>query len=106
MKSARTKQYQTNKASKVGDEIICPICGNHFIKKQHQQAFCCNDCKNKYWNAKKDRHKGGISNDAKGYYKQYNMQHPQRLERVGIDLDKIREEEDYYAMCENPILGI
>ena len=115
----RKEQYKFNKAAKVGDEIVCPICGKHFIKKQWQQAFDDGKCKDAYWNAKKDRHKGGITNDAKGYHHQYNMAHPERLERIGIykengkfgryDEDgefwSFEEEADMAAMCEDPTIG-
>ncbi len=72
MKTHRRQQYDANKAAKVGETIICPICGKSFEKKQWQQAFCCNDCKNKYWNAKRDRHRNG-------YYEEYDLKHPKRL---------------------------
>lgn len=51
-------KYEENKAAKVGTEIICPTCGKHFVKKQYSQAFCCGQCKDKYWNTMGDRHKG------------------------------------------------
>jgi hypothetical protein len=47
-------RYELNKASKVGDECICPSCGSVFIKTNYQQAFCKTQvgtiCKDKYWN--------------------------------------------------------
>lgn len=47
-------QYKHNKNAKVGDECICPSCGNKFIKEHYQQAFCKTKggtiCKDKYWN--------------------------------------------------------
>lgn len=64
--------YAENKAAKVGTELVCPTCGKTFTKKQWAQAFCCNDCKNKYWNAKGDRH-------SKDYYEKYDLEHPSRL---------------------------
>ena len=42
-------------------KIVCPICGETFLKRQYAQAFCCSDCKDKYWGKKGDRH-------SKGYY--------------------------------------
>ena len=66
--------YQINKDKKVGNIIICPICGREVIKTHYAQAFCSNECKNTYWNKKGDRHK-------KGYYRKYNKEHPNRLER-------------------------
>ena len=115
-KSERKKRYETNKKAKVGTEITCAVCGTKFIKKQWQQAFCCSDCKNAYWNAKKDRHRDP------NYYHNYNIRHPERLERIGIYKDDITGDLGYYddegyfrtfredaecaAMCENPILGI
>lgn len=95
----RKKQYMLNKSLKVNDELTCPVCGTKFIKKQWQQAFCCNECKNKYWNDKGDRHKD------KKYYHDYNLKHQERLERIGIDIEEMEEEAMYFAMCENPILG-
>lgn len=70
--SKRQETYLQNKKAKVGNEIVCPICGQTFTKRQWQQAFCCNDCKNKYWNAKGDRH-------SSGYYEEYDLEHPSRL---------------------------
>ena len=66
--------YRTNKDIKVGNYIICPICGKKVIKTHYAQAFCSNECKNTYWNKKGDRHK-------KGYYHKYNKEHPERLNR-------------------------
>lgn len=66
--------YELNKAAKVGEQITCPVCGTVFNKKQYSQAFCCKECKDSYWNKKGDRHK-------EGYYSDYNMKHPERLER-------------------------
>ena len=42
--------YKNNKSAKVGTEIECPTCHKRFIKKSYQQAFCCKDCKDKFWN--------------------------------------------------------
>ena len=64
--------YEKNKAAKAGSDLICPVCGSHFTKKQWAQAFCCNECKNKYWNRKGDRHR-------EGYYEDYDLSHPSRL---------------------------
>ena len=66
--------YKGNKIAKVGTEIICPICCKSFTKGQYAQAFCCTDCKDKYWNKKGDRH-------SSRYYSDYNIAHPERLER-------------------------
>lgn len=107
------KQYQANKNAKVNEEIICPICGKHFVKTQWQQAFCSSTCKDTYHNKKGDRHK-------KGYYHNYNKKNFKRLERIGVfkedgkfghyDEDgnfwTFEEEQDFFDMCENPILGI
>ena len=113
-KSKRQLQYESNKAAKVGETIVCPICGTSFAKKQWQQAFCCTQCKDRYWNEKKDRHR-------KGYYHDYNVKHPERLERIGIyrneegkfghydddgDFWTFEEESWEYGSCENPQLGI
>ena len=66
--------YKLNKSIKVGNIIVCPICGREIIKTHYAQAFCSNECKNAYWNKKGDRHK-------KGYYHKYNKEHPERLNR-------------------------
>jgi hypothetical protein len=46
--------YKLNKAAKVGEECICPSCGEKFTKEHYQQAFCKTKggtvCKDKYWN--------------------------------------------------------
>lgn len=51
---AMRKIYKLNKGKKVGEECVCPSCGNRFIKTHHQQAFCKTKggtrCKDKYWN--------------------------------------------------------
>lgn len=66
--------YKFNKTAKVGTIIVCPICGETFSKRQYAQAFCCSECKDKYWGKKGDRH-------SKGYYTKYNKEHPERLNR-------------------------
>ena len=72
--SKKNKTYYINKEAAVGDTITCPVCCITFIKKQYSQAFCCKECKDKFWNKKGDRH-------SKGYYSDYNMKHPERLDR-------------------------
>ena len=58
MKKKRKKGlYTTNKEAKVGDTIECPICHTKFVKRQYSQAFCCSQCKDRFWNAKGDRHR-------------------------------------------------
>ena len=76
-KTKRKLQYDSNKKSKVGTEIICPICGTKFIKRQYSQAFCDSKCKDSYWNAKRDRHRVG-------YYEEYDNKHPERKLRKAI----------------------
>lgn len=71
-KSNSIKKYETNKSALVGDELVCPICGRNFIKKSYQQAFCCNDCKDRYWNQTRKKN---------GYFSKYNSEHPERLDR-------------------------
>ena len=108
-------KYKENKVAKVGETIKCPVCGDVFIKKQYSQAFCCSACKDYYWNrVKKDRHKNP------DYHHNYNMKHPERLERVGIykengefgyyddegNFNSFREDFECWAMCDNPQLGI
>lgn len=87
-KSKRTSQYEANKAAKVGEVIVCPICGDKIVKKSYQQAFCCTRCKDAYWNGKKDRHKNG-------YYSKYNQEHPERYKRlIGVGLTAREREEN------------
>lgn len=42
--------YAVNKKAKVGQRLICPVCGTQFKKKVPQQAFCFTKCKDKFWN--------------------------------------------------------
>lgn len=109
-KSKRKERYLANKKAKCGEMIICPICGTEFKKKQYSQAFCCSTCKDKYHNDKGDRHDSG-------YYRRYNMEHPERLERIGININGYDYEDEaaYYddwryddseCWCDNPQLGI
>ncbi len=72
------KAYDFNKNAKVGETIRCVYCGDSFVKKSLQQAFCCNECRTKWWNQKRKDN---------GYFKQYNISHPERLERVGINTE-------------------
>lgn len=76
-KSKRKIAYDLNKSAKVGTEIVCPICGKSFIKRQYSQAFCDSKCKDAYWNAKKDRHRAG-------YYEEYDNKHPERKLRRAL----------------------
>lgn len=78
MSKKKVKRYDINKSAAVGNEIICPVCGSHFIKKSYQQAFCSTECKDRYWNQKRR---------GNGYFRKYNVEHPERLERIGIDLE-------------------
>ena len=81
--------YNANKLAKVGDEIMCPVCKNTFVKKYYQQKFCCNECKVKFWN---DKQLG----KRNAYFHDYNMKHPERLERIGIDTDLIERMRKYH----------
>lgn len=73
----RDEHYKVNKEAKVGEIIVCPVCGREFVKKQYSQVFCCGECKDKFWNRRGDRHKSG-------YYKKYDEQHPERVERAAL----------------------
>lgn len=87
-KSKRRITYETNKKAKVGDEIICPICGAKFVKRQYQQAFCDGKCKDAFWNAKGDRH-------SVGYYDKYDNKHPERkLRRALYSMTVINARDD------------
>jgi hypothetical protein len=76
-KTKRKLQYKSNKSAKVGTEIICPICGTKFVKRQYSQAFCNSKCKDSYWNNKADRHRYG-------YYQEYDNKHPERKIRKAL----------------------
>lgn len=69
------KQYDLNKLAKVRDEIICPVCGTRFTKRQYSQAFCCGSCKDDYHNMIGDRH-------DRDYARSYNLKHPERMRRL------------------------
>lgn len=82
-KSKRKIVYELNKSAKVGTEIVCPICGKSFIKRQYSQAFCDSKCKDAYWNAKGDRH-------SSDYYVKYDNKHPERkIRRALYSIDPI-----------------
>lgn len=82
----RNQQYKANKQAKTGETIICPVCGEAFVKKQYSQAFCCGECKDKFWNKKGDRHRAG-------YHREYNKKHPERIERW-IDITSNAQERE------------
>lgn len=91
MKLTKRKMlYLNNKAKKSGEKCICPICNNEFIKAHYAQAFCCNTCKVKFHN---DRQRGK-RND---YFRKYNMKHPDRYTRVGIDIEFEKWKAKYYS---------
>ena len=71
-KGKSNARYAENKAAKVGTELVCPVCGQHFTKKQWAQAFCGTKCKDTFWNRKGDRHR-------EGYYEDYDLQHSERI---------------------------
>ena len=70
--------YRNNKSAKVGTEIECPVCHTKLIKKYYQQALCCKECKEKFWNR---------TRKSNGYFTRYNLEHPERLERVGLGIN-------------------
>ena len=78
MATKKLKRYEVNKSASVGEDIICPSCGTHFIKKSYQQVFCSTKCKDNYWNQKRKNN---------GYFTKYNIEHSERLERVGINTE-------------------
>jgi hypothetical protein len=98
MASKRKEQYRLNKKAKVGDEIVCPICGKTFIKKQWQQAFCCGSCKDRFWNDKGDRH------TDPNYHTKYNQKHPERYEYLlgkGATRAEIEHNRALYELATN-----
>ena len=89
----RKATYNTNKALKIGSVCVCPICYKKFIKKTYAHAFCCTKCKEKFWNAKKDRHRAG-------YYEDYDNKHPERKLRralYSMDILNARDTDEMYA---------
>ena len=96
--SKRKSLYLENKSKKVGETCTCPICGDTFVKLQWQQAFDSRYCKDKFWNDKPDRHRSG-------YYAEYNEEHPERLLRIGIDLDDDTREPWAHPFSEEAVQG-
>ena len=56
--------YQLNKKSNMGQTLVCPSCGDRFVKSNNRQAFCGKrgkknkqgrrtECKDAYWNKKR-----------------------------------------------------
>lgn len=88
MKGKRNR-YETNKAAKVGVEITCPSCGIVFVKRSYQQAFCCGACKDEYHNQRRKNN---------GYFRRYNINNPERLERIGVGME--RDMDLYLGDCE------
>ena len=39
----RNQQYKANKEAKVGETIICPVCGRAFVKKQYSVVITALD---------------------------------------------------------------
>lgn len=87
----RNQQYKANKEAKVGETIICPVCGRAFVKKQYSQAFCDSTCKDNFWNKRGDRHR-------KGYHREYNKKHPERIARLAGLAGNAQEREEWNAL--------
>lgn len=87
--SKRKENYILNKKIPIGSSCCCPICKNTFIKHHYAQVFCSNECKNKFHN---DKQRG----KRNSYYRQYNMKHPERYERVCIDIEFEKWKAKYY----------
>lgn len=90
--SIRKHIYNQNKIKKVGESCMCPICRKKFVKKHYAQAFCSNDCRVKFHNDKQV----GKRNE---YFRKYNMKHPERYARVGIDIEFEKWKAKYYEDC-------
>ena len=89
----RKERYLANKALRVGDICVCPICGKEFTKTHYAMAFCCSKCKDAFWNAKKDRHRAG-------YYEEYDNKHPERKLRralYSMNIHNMRDEAEIEA---------
>lgn len=63
MKKRKKGLYRTNREAKVHEIIECPVCHTKFEKIQWAQAFCCGQCKDKFWNRKGDRHRYTYGSD-------------------------------------------
>lgn len=51
-------RIKLNRASKVGSNLICPMCGSEFIKRSYQHTYCSLTCKDKRHNQlNPDRHR-------------------------------------------------
>lgn len=90
--TTRKRIYLDNKEKKTGETCICPVCKTEFIKKQYSQAFCCKECRDKFHN---DRKKGKRGD----YYRMYNFEHPERLERIGLERLSDQEIAEYAHPC-------
>ena len=51
--SVDMNNYEINKNSHIKDNLICPNCGNGFVKKTQAHAFCSIPCKDRFWNVKR-----------------------------------------------------
>ena len=72
-------KYTTNKTNRVGQTCICPSCGQRFIKKTYQQAFCNNKgkvnkrgqrtlCKDNYHNTINENRRPYHRDNFRDYY--------------------------------------
>ena len=51
-------RIKLNRESKVGSNLICPMCGSEFIKRSYQHTYCSLTCKDKRHNQlNPDRHR-------------------------------------------------
>ena len=75
-------RYLLNKGLKVKSDCVCPICGEHFFKRQYSQAFCCSACKDAFWNARRIS-KAREKYLERYYEKYYDYEHPFSSDALG-----------------------
>ena len=58
------QKIQINRNTKVGETLVCPICGSEFVKKSYQHVYCSLHCKDKRHNMiNSNRHKNTYHNN-------------------------------------------
>lgn len=90
-----TKRYKINKSAKVGDKLVCPSCGTHFVKEHYQQVFCKSKpktvCKDKYWNTVDPKKRNNTTRISPASQEWLDKQREKR---------EIYEDEDHPFSCE------
>jgi hypothetical protein len=93
-----TEAYTKAREAKVGEFVICPCCGNGYLKIFYNQVFCSNaktkrfnNCKDKYWNRtdpKKRNNTTRISPANKAYYENVILPRQDFDDDMGWDAHK------------------